>query len=721
MKKLLFTAGLFLLIPSLLMAQFSNAGGSTTTLDQVGIGTTSPINKLHVYSTSFYDGISVDGTNNPALLLRNAGTIVGQFPGLVSTAGIYFGGSAVNDIVFRSSSGKMLFGFNGSYPTMAIANGKVGIGNLNSPDFINPVYPLNVNTGVGSGFGYLAAMFSSNSAEFGIGINNYGQDGRNWRFLAAASGSSVGAGNFGIADATAGFTRMVINPAGNIGIGTVSPADRLDIQGGNMSVYSGGGTNLKIGSNATGKTYMLINTTADANGAGSIQSVGNSNNSYGSLLLDPNGGNVGVGISAPISKLHVTGNGNSLDDYNPLSGQSLTVQANTGGRSLNVGAQLEFAIPANTDGTNFYGQGRIMTVAGNTVNNDATGKMILGTKRYFDKSGAGSQWFYGNDLTIDGSGKIGIGVLSPTALMHVRQNNSADGFYAMQRWDGTNSAYNLLLSQTISSGATSWNLSPTNNGQISSGLTFKNGSVGVGDTDPTGTLSVANTLNMITKNAINPVLTMTGQTKSYLHAAMASQNGYVRSAYSSNIHWVDADNLWHIEGGQYSDFSMMDHENSGDIAFYNRITTGNSYNITHADLQPFRRLTIKNNGNVGIGTPNTDAKLTVNGNIHTTEVRVDLNVPAPDYVFEEKYKLNTLKDVEAFISKMHHLPEVPSAKEMSQNGINLGEMNTLLLKKIEELTLYLIEKDKQLDAEAALNKKQQKDIDLLKAKLGISL
>jgi len=98
-------------------------------------------------------------------------------------------------------------------------------------------------------------------------------------------------------------------------------------------------------------------------------------------------------------------------------------------------------------------------------------------------------------------------------------------------------------------------------------------------------------------------------------------------------------------------------------------------------------------GNVGIGSANPDAKLTVNGTVHAKEVRVDLSVPGPDYVFDKDYKLLSLEDVNAYIEKHHHLPEVPSAAEMEKNGISLSEMNMILLKKVEELTLYLLEQD----------------------------
>jgi hypothetical protein len=77
--------------------------------------------------------------------------------------------------------------------------------------------------------------------------------------------------------------------------------------------------------------------------------------------------------------------------------------------------------------------------------------------------------------------------------------------------------------------------------------------------------------------------------------------------------------------------------------------------------------------------------------IHTSEVVVDLNIPGPDYVFEDDYKLKELEDIEKYLSANKHLPEIPSAKEMKENGINVVDLEMKLLQKIEELTLYAIE------------------------------
>jgi hypothetical protein len=119
---------------------------------------------------------------------------------------------------------------------------------------------------------------------------------------------------------------------------------------------------------------------------------------------------------------------------------------------------------------------------------------------------------------------------------------------------------------------------------------------------------------------------------------------------------------------------------------------GNNFRLRNmtSGTVPF---TVRTSGNVGIGTTSPDQLLTVNGTIHSKEVKVDLSVPAPDYVFEKEYKLPSLEEIKTYIDQNKHLPDVPSAKEMETNGVQLGEMNMLLLKKIEELTLHMIRQD----------------------------
>ncbi len=88
-------------------------------------------------------------------------------------------------------------------------------------------------------------------------------------------------------------------------------------------------------------------------------------------------------------------------------------------------------------------------------------------------------------------------------------------------------------------------------------------------------------------------------------------------------------------------------------------------------------------------------------------VKVKLQSDWPDYVFSSSYKKLSLPELESYIKANHHLPEIPTTKEAETNGMNLGEMNAKLLKKIEELTLYMIELKKEVGM-------QQAEIDALK-------
>jgi hypothetical protein len=101
-------------------------------------------------------------------------------------------------------------------------------------------------------------------------------------------------------------------------------------------------------------------------------------------------------------------------------------------------------------------------------------------------------------------------------------------------------------------------------------------------------------------------------------------------------------------------------------------------------------------GNVGIGTNDPKGyKLAVAGKMVTEEIVIKLQTNWPDYVFETDYKMPSLIELEIYIKANKHLPDVPSATQLSKEGLVVGEMNAVLLKKIEELTLYLIDLEKK--------------------------
>lgn len=160
----------------------------------------------------------------------------------------------------------------------------------------------------------------------------------------------------------------------------------------------------------------------------------------------------------------------------------------------------------------------------------------------------------------------------------------------------------------------------------------------------------------------------------------ANSSTYQNSRYldvaTTNVNWIKATNDLYIQ--------------STNGAFVFQPASTNKKVHVQGDLY------VTTGGKVGIGTTNPQSALAVNGTITAKELKVTL-IGWSDYVFKEGYQLMPLNQVEEFIKANNHLPDVPSENEVLEDGINVGEMNAVLLKKIEELTLYVIELKKELD------------------------
>lgn len=145
-----------------------------------------------------------------------------------------------------------------------------------------------------------------------------------------------------------------------------------------------------------------------------------------------------------------------------------------------------------------------------------------------------------------------------------------------------------------------------------------------------------------------------------------------------------------------------DFQVAGDIKF----SDGTSIS-TAANLGTFQVLNntayYTNSVSIGSDVAPAGSKLYVNGNtfvegkVHAREMKVTATGWA-DYVFDENYELKSLDEVQSFIDANHHLPDVPSAKVVEEEGINLAEMNKIMMRKIEELTLYILEQQKEIEA-----------------------
>ncbi|MGA6119307.1 hypothetical protein [Sphingobacterium anhuiense] len=142
------------------------------------------------------------------------------------------------------------------------------------------------------------------------------------------------------------------------------------------------------------------------------------------------------------------------------------------------------------------------------------------------------------------------------------------------------------------------------------------------------------------------------------------------------------------------------HETAYPIKVYAEVfNSGNNYTQPSMFGSSFHWQRYINNlyymdGNVGIGTDTPKEKLSVNGNIRAHQIKVE-TTNWPDYVFKDDYKLSSLEDTEKFIQANGHLPQVPKAETVEKEGYSLNEMDKILLKKVEELTLHLIRLDKE--------------------------
>ncbi|MBN2104327.1 hypothetical protein JW835_09845 [bacterium] len=231
---------------------------------------------------------------------------------------------------------------------------------------------------------------------------------------------------------------------------------------------------------------------------------------------------------------------------------------------------------------------------------------------------------------------------------------------------------NLLLSGILFSG--DWE-------QNDDDIYYDDGNVGIGTTSPSEKLDVNGTIRTYGSNPYNAFEVYDVDLNATWNHRLSSTGEYIIQVNNGGVWYYPFKIEGNYTGGNYP-FII---ENDADV----KIGSGT--------------MLVERNGNVGIGTDSPNHRLDVNGTIWAKEIVVATFSPAPDFVFEPGYALPTLAEVEDHIKTHKHLPDIPSAEEVEENGVSMGEMQKKLLQKLEEQILYIIELNKQLQAQIEKN------------------
>ncbi len=766
---------------------------------KVGIGTRKPLGSLQIGSYN-------NSQANDLVLFANGGNAATgnsiKFDMFVAGGVTRSRIAEIQSVSYENNFNKLKFnvgGWNNNATTSTVMtlqdNGNVGIGTA------TPGYKLDA---VGNNFYFGSHLNNTTSTNLNIGagpgansVINFGYygtfDASIWNIGRWGTDQSFRISNFGSGNE---FNVMTALQSGNVGIGTTTPNELLEIGGnGRVFIGDGGGAarkGLLIDGNEDG-TYVRLHP----------YSYGE-NKSLNLVISPVGGGNVGIGTTSPSAKLEVAGT--TVTTALKLSG----LTGGSGNRPLAVNASGEVIV----DAANNNPSANAWTLTGNNISNSVlTGNVGIGTATPTQKLSVIGQGVFGSSVAgIDpgdgvgsairigystsgdfgyilanntgvagknlvlqsngNGGNVGIGTINPTEKLEIGGNMRLNGNLFMNgSGDGT-SFLSFFAGRNLSdpnfggfdfnnnTGWTGWKSTHSfiqinnvgffdirkaeNNASVTVPTSLfriiaSSGNVGIGTENPTtkldvnggGAFKADNTSNIgvqIFNNANGRALIQYGGNEWYVgneggkfnfynskitssagYALSLSDNGNVGIGITTPTHKLSVNGDALV--GQGSNGSGIIVRNNQAGTFKNDFLIAGKADQTYlGNYQNLpigiytgnvERMRISADGNVGIGvtTLPTGYKLAVAGDMIAERVVVKLQSSGwPDYVFTPTYHLATLPEVEKYIEQNHHLPNIPSAKEVADKGIDVGAMNTKFMEKIEELTLYLIEQNKKLEA-----------------------
>ena len=672
--------------------------------ESVGIGTTSPNTKAILDLTSTTKGFLM-----PRMTYEDRIAISSPPPGLMvyqtnsiiipaSQSGVYFyHGNAwkriarSDEITGGGGPGGWTIAGDDQYHNLA---GNVGIGTT------SPTSKLHIVGSILQEGSTFALNHSSGILQFrNSGVNKtYVQlSGQNLR-MGTNSGNSAG----GIIFRLDGTERMVIDSSGDVGIGTTSPDTRLHVYGGILKVErpgtalgvplspivsfeisdendkKGGFTFSRDGTILSKLLY--VNRTAGPN----LFRFGMSDPEALDLVIT-DAGRVGVNMNSVASsyegQLHIRG-ASGVDEIalvKSVEGQSPTIQFHS--TQFNGLPDAKEVFVQLSDGDDL----RMGTNSGNT-----SGKIIMRMDGVDQAAMNPQGWF-------------GIGTTIPYTRLHIEDGQDADpnpltgnGYICVGEITSTNIAIdnNEIMARDNNGSSTlilqndgglvRMGTGPDASGaglHVSNGIgasLLQHGHVVIGQTTSTNVVYDNNEIQARSAGGASPLYIQR-------NGGLLDIGGPVRieaDGYTGEILKLDgADpNIGFYQSGVYKSFIAQDGNN-----LWIQSNTG--------------RMRIEA-PQVAIGALTDDAddyKLAVAGRVICTELRVELTSQWPDYVFKPGYDLKPIKELEQFIEEHHHLPNIPKASELEDSGIDVGEMNRKLMEKVEELTLYVIHLQNQID------------------------
>ncbi|MCA0364028.1 MAG: hypothetical protein LCH67_08290 [Bacteroidetes bacterium] len=669
---------------------------------KIGIGTVTPTSTLQVSGDLMVDNIRIH-RNNLASNLYFGGNGTGGGSGLynvgigdyvmLSTSGgdnVAVGRASGQNI--STGSGNSFFGrATGTLTTTGVNNVGIGVNSLTT----NTIGSNNVAIGTNS-------MQYSKVASRNIGIGYYA--GAYW------GGGTTEVNGYNVAIGWESQASSASNSINTIGYHNISFGYR--------SLFS----NTKGLYNFSGVHSSLLNNLE-----------GSYNTAIGYLALSSNinkSNNIAIGTEA---MRHFNGDSTLASTYNIALGAN-ALRGNTTNTSLNRGVQ-NIAIGVNSLLNNESG-GNNIAINNAALSNNKTGSnniaigyaALLSAKALNYNIGIGYEAMrYTNDTT-----------LSTTPF------NIAIGFYAL-RGNSTKPALNTGTSNTAIGGYSLTN-NTTGTGNTVVGYNSMPANISGSYNSTFGQSSLSSNTTASYNVAVGLQAGQFSNSHYNVYLGVTSGVGIVSSLNTGGYNTaIGHDALRNIRGTGQQNVAVGQ-------ASANTITTGNQntiigrntgigikqgsgntilgYGVTGLDSTMSNNLILATgtgvklraleNGNVGIGTNTPKAKLDVNGsvaigfestlnypssyklaidgNVIAEKVKVKNSTAWPDFVFDEEYKLKSLDETEEFIKKNKHLPEVPSSQEVEENGIDLGNMDAILLKKLEEITLHLIALKKENDA-----------------------